>query len=93
MRFGRETLGEIQGRSSPAWMKRSMLQGLCVTQEESDRDLWLSDLHPSLSIGKDAARCYREAGEGLHTNSSISRGRLGLSTHAIGELRDADGII
>lgn len=64
MRFGRETLGEIQGRSSPAWMKRSMLQGLCVTQEESDRDLWLSDLHHSLGIGKDAARRYREAGEG-----------------------------
>lgn len=54
MRFDRETLGEIHGRSSPSWMKCLMLQGLCVTQEESDCDLWLSDLHPSLGIGRDA---------------------------------------
>lgn len=40
-----------------------MLRGLCVTQEESDCDLCLSDLHPSLGIGRDAVWRYREEGE------------------------------
>lgn len=69
---------------------------LCVMREDNDRDIWIFTCIPHSVWGRmllHAIGRQVKVKKGRHTNSPFSRGQLGLPTHAVRALRDADGII